>query len=277
MKLEFDANTPFDRVDVFAASRGGTRVTWSLSPQLQDDGPYKFSLFISPSGLPVSDDWTQVGDTKEETWFLQDATQRHFNLELTASYAIQLETAENSYYSKPSPCSGFVRHHDWLIYREQARQEYLNMTYNPNSLDGYLLKRRDYGDMCSCIDLNTNMPLNVNCGICYGTGIVGGYFEAVLGFYLILGPASRVRRREQANDADFIQHTIERMMGKPPVQDGDLWVSAVDDTRYYIEPYRSLYHVQRTPVAVTGVARQIELSSVLYDIPLPSAPERLIY
>ncbi|KYK22702.1 hypothetical protein AYK24_00310 [Thermoplasmatales archaeon SG8-52-4] len=43
----------------------------------------------------------------------------------------------------------------------------------------YVLKKRTWGNQCSCIDDVTQEPRNENCTICYGTGIVGGYFNPI--------------------------------------------------------------------------------------------------
>jgi len=41
----------------------------------------------------------------------------------------------------------------------------------------YVLKKRTWGNYCSCVDLITQESRIANCIFCYGTGIEGGYFQ----------------------------------------------------------------------------------------------------
>lgn len=68
---------------------------------------------------------------------------------------------------------------DYLRYREILRRKRLFLNKTP-TLPGWLLRRRIVGAICTdCCDESIQTPASSECGSCYGTGIVSGYYPEV--------------------------------------------------------------------------------------------------
>lgn len=257
----------FSRVEVTPRIRGGSRIEWTLHPQFRDPGPYTYRVQAGRTGNPYASDWETVSDLQViDTYMLDGKLPR-------SHYRVLLTTAEGvTYASRPQHTLGsFDNKRDWLRAREIKRREQLRLQAKAGE-EGYLLKRRHYGEPCSCLDRLTAEVRDSECTICYGTGIVGGYYPAYPCFYAELG-LNRVRAHldETRGSVDDLPRVRGRMLNDPQVYSYDVFVSKDTDIRWFIHQISSKVEIRGVSLVIDTELRQIPFSHVIYQFPLQSS------
>jgi hypothetical protein len=217
-------------------TKGGGRVRWELARHFIKPRPHTFQLQTSPGTVEGADDWEDVGDAVTNVFYALDETRRLYGKTRHINYRVKL-TDGNAvvYYSKPALTLGQWTKRDWILAREVLRKEKLRAT-RFTSVDGFLFKRRRYGDPCTaCLDAITGEITNSDCTLCGGTGILTGYYAPVAASYADLTPESSREHRDnqmRATVRDVI--VVGRFFDFPPLVQGDIWVNRFSDERYYI-------------------------------------------
>lgn len=251
----------FARVDVAAATVGGTRVTWQTVAEFADPGPLTAQLEWSASGHPQADDWQAVGPPVLDPAFLVDPEQRVWGTVNLGRYRVVLRSASGAVYrSAPTAAEGIVPERDRLWARELARKEQLRLTATAAGIYGYLLAERRYGVLCSCVDPVTREQANSSCPICFGRRYVGGYHAAIPCWSADPVPEDLRKLVDHAGGRGSVADiaTWARMVATLPIVSNDVWVNHASDERYVIHDVREL-------VTVRGVA-------VVYGVKLWKAP-----
>jgi hypothetical protein len=170
---------PFERTSIRFAPSGGTVVEWELSRLFTDKGPYTFTLQGSSSSGTTAD-FASIGLPAVNAFFLVDDEARLFGKELDWFYRIKLVTYSGTYYSPVIYADSGVDYRTWRIVREILRKETLRMQRFVSVPDTVLFKRKRIGTKCTrCADPLTDEPIDGNCQVCLGTGLIAGYYAAV--------------------------------------------------------------------------------------------------
>jgi hypothetical protein len=254
--------------------RGVSYVFWELERGFQDPGPYEFQLQGSHSGTPRGDDWFDIGDptisffAADDSGYLQ---QRMFGKSTTLYYRIVLTTILGKYLSPIISTAELFNKHDWLIVREILRQEQLAHRIF-SSEKGYLLKARRYGPVCTtCKDRSvTNLfpdtIANTNCGECYGTGFVSGYYPPTEYYGLLQPKTTRERRELETTGTTKEDVSQARFLASLPMIQGDTWVSQGSDRRYYVHSIREAALWKSVPIVYSVELRLAPFTDAVYDV-----------
>lgn len=265
--------SPFRRVSVDYLTAGGARVTWEADRTLTDAGPYVYQLYASQSGVADASDWVAVGDPAQDATHLLDPSQRLWGASPTLHYRVVLTTASGSYTSPVAGVTGQLTVEQWLQVREVLRKEALRLQRFVG-VDGFLLKAKRYGQVCTCVDPYSGEIGNSSDLTCYGLGIVGGYHPPVpFTFYDTSNASSRekVYYNENRGTVNPLSRVV-RMLATLPVAARDAVVLKGSDERYYVDEVRELVTRVRVPVVYAVTIRLAPRSDVLYSVPV-SRPE----
>lgn len=258
----------FERVLVYHAIRGGGRVEWELKSNFNDPGPYTFQLQVGRTGSHLSDDWEDVGTEVVNNFYAVDSDQRIWNNVQWTHYRVRLETPEGTYYSDPEPAWGVLSRLDWRRAKEIRRKEDLRFRKTPAGTEGYLLKRKIYGERCSCIDPQTFECRNPQHEDCFGTGITGGYFQAIPCSWVEFVPKNhRTHRDDTRGTVDDIAAPA-RMLYWPQPNSYDVWVNAQTDDRWFIHEVNSIVEMRGVPIVANVGLRLAPYGDIVYDVPL---------
>ena len=259
----------FERVRVSPLIRGGTRVEWQIHPQFADAPPHTFTLQFGRTSNPLADDWCDVGDPVEETFFLYDSVQRVYGKFQWGHYRIKLESYRNIYYSKPQHMLGNLAKGDWNKTRAIVREEERRLQMVAGA-EGYLLKRKLFGTECTCRDHQTREIRNAQCATCYGTGFVGGYYEPYPCFYVELDKTShRSHLDPNRGTVDDMPVVGSRMLNVPQVFSLDVWVEKDTDFRWMIHTVKSGVEYKGQPLVLDPVElRLLPYSHPVYAFPI---------
>lgn len=263
----------FSRVRVFPLVRGNTQVEWEVHPQFNDPGPYTFQVQVGQTGNPYADDWEDVGVPVVDTYMTSDAQQRAFGMMSWTHYRVIMTTSVGSYASRPEKVLGDFNHVDWTRIRALTRQLDLRMR-NKAGVEGYLLKRKIYGERCSCVDLGTDEPRIPNCPLCYATGITGGYYDPYPCFQVEFpkrATRSHVSDTGTTNDGPVIQG---RMINNPMLHSYDVWVDRSSDQRWIIHNIESEVEVRGVPIILYPVQMRLApFTHIIYSFPIAGQQE----
>lgn len=265
-RCESECSWVFDRVFVWPQiSAGSTRVEWTLHPNFADEGSYTFQLQVGKTGLDDATDWTDVGAPVVDTYFALDTAQRVYGKFQWTHYRVKLTSSAGVYYSTPQLALGNLGFADWNRARELLRLEKLRLVKEAGQ-EGYLLKRKLFGTTCTCIDTVTKEVKNPQHSDCYGTGIVGGYYEPYSCFYV--EQSTKVNRshidpmKGTANDRTTV---AGRMLNVPQVFSYDVWVDRDSDLRWAIHNIQSLVEVRGVPLVVSCEMRLLPFTDPVYQ------------
>ena len=256
----------FSDLLVFPLHNGGTKVQWELLPGFTEVGPYLFQLQWAPVRAdPESEDWKDIGEPLQDTYVIQDTSKRMYGKFPSAHYRVKLLTGLNEYTSRPVMVAGYVPPNDRWLVKAILQEEAFKFKQMSGTI-GYLLKRRQSGEVCECVDRLERLVTNPECLICYGTGWVGGYYRPYDCTYVEFLTGDGFRNRIDENRGTT-QEGIEqvRMLNIPQVFSRDVWVCKDTDLRYSIETIKNLIEVRSVPIVLMPVEfRLFPFSDVIY-------------
>lgn len=259
---------PFARVRINHILVGGSLITWELQSDFADPLPYQFTLQAGRTAHLDADDWTNVGATVEDASYLVDDERRLFGASFWTHYRIVLQTAADAtYYSNPEPVLGNLSRHAWNINRELFRKHRLDFKLAANR--GYLLKRKDYGAPCDCLDFQTEEPTNPDHLRCYGTGIVGGYQDPLYCIYAKTNPSTYANRvvDGRSNVEDVVSEGVQ-MLAEPQLASEDIWIDQSTDERYAIDLVKEIESPWGRGIYVGVTMRLLKTTHILYQYPI---------
>ena len=263
-----DCSWVFDRVTVRHVVTGGTRVEWVMHPMFAESLPHSFQLQMGRTGVGIADDWTAVGDPVEDAFYAIDPDQRLYGQTPWTHYRIELTTSEHVYYSRPEPALGLLTRGDWLKWKSLVRQWDFQFKHGPGGQEGLLLKRKLYGERCSCLDprtLDVTKPQHTEC---FGTGFVAGYFDPEPCVFAELGLRLTQEKLDGQRGTTNDLVVQAKMLAFPQLMDKDVWIDKDTDIRYFISGIQNLAEVRGVPVAVGANLKPAPLSHVIYQFPI---------
>lgn len=264
-----EAVRPFKRLTVEnhynVVTKQRVLVAWALNPAFTEPGPYVYTL---QRGRAADDDkWTDISTTVDQPWLYDNYPVFGVQDRATFYRVILVDGRGTRYVSQPVETDMSWNHHDWRRMKEIIRKELLIQQLA--GTDGYLLKRRLFGDPCPCNDPNTNEPSDSGCPDCYGTSILGGYYPAQE-FKVVMNPTQRLRRL--TGDEGLVTTVIEtfRSLAWPAPAENDIWVMKATNRRYRIQPdIAEIARWRGVDVALDLRVLELPLTDPVYDFPTP--------
>jgi len=271
----------FKRVEVSHMTKGGSLICWEMARSFFPKGPLHFYVDF---GWPGTDEWTVLNaDPIVDDCCFVDPCQRNRKTLNEGYYRIRLllpsEPSCPVYKSQPISAMGRLEHKDWLRARDIVRREHLQQR-KIDGTPGFLLKRKKFGIACTqCRDWDTGEVTDGDCPVCYGTGIVGGYYPGVE-FYVT--KKANWRRRinvatpPRGTNAD-ITADGDRCVLYPLIDTKDVWVQADSDARYIIDSYTVIAAYKGLPLVAAVKLMLAPGSHIVYSVPIekqePSSSE----
>ena len=256
----------FERVWVTASPDGLKVIEWRLNKSFPlPAGTIEFYVeFARAAG-----EWTRLNPDSPETntCVFVDPDPRRCGYANNEFYRVVMVVAGTSYHSTPEPTLGVWNTHDWLIARDVVRKEYLRLKRYAGVL-GHLLKRREHGPKCTaCLDWDTEDVVNTDCAFCYGTGYIGGYYDAIPYYMDLSGSATNRDVRQPFGESDNRKHT-GRSVAYPMLNSYDLWVDGDKNKRYIVRQVEDTVEIKGRPLVYTSELRELPASSTEYSVPL---------
>lgn len=262
----------FKRVAVTHVTKGGSLVCWEMAPTFFPIGPLHFYVDL---GWPGTDEWTALNAEPivDDCCFI-DTCQRNWKTLNEVYYRVRLVLPNVEgcpvYKSQPTSAIGRLDRKDWLRARDIVRREHLQQR-KVDGTAGFLLKRKKFGVKCTrCTEWDTSEITDSNCPICYGTGIVGGYYPGVEFYLTPTGGWDRkinVATPPRGTNAD-ITDGGNRCMLYPLVDTKDIWVEADADARYIIDSFKVLAEYKGLPLVGSLKMSLAPGSHIVYSVPI---------
>lgn len=267
------AETVFRYVRVYPLSLGSTLVEWGLHRRFNAPGPYTFTVERSRSG-PNADDWIQVAQVTDSNMVEAkdyDTSRHTWSSSENAYYRVVLSYLGGpEYESHPEPVWGSLQRRDWLLVRNLYRIESLSLRKTGAGTPGYLLRRRDWGELCTkCIDPNTRSIVDPMCSTSYGTEFVGGYFPPIE-YWVSFAPGQnkRITQSQLGTVTDTIKQA--KCLAYPVPRSNDIWVSSTNNKRYNIRDVTTQVEQRGVPVVLAATLSEIPPTDIRYKIEIPS-------
>lgn len=261
----------FQEVVVYPSVRKGANlISWSLRKGLRLPEPHIFQLQVGRTASSDGHNWINVGLPVEGASTAWDDEQRVHGRRPGAHYRVVLAAGSTLYFSRPVSVLGKLDAFWARMYSQMAFLETLRFENHAGS-KGVLLKRRNSGEPCFCVDPHTEEPRDPSCRECYGTGWKGGYYAPIDCVWMELGGwGSAMNQNIEANGTnDPAYDAISgRMLAIPLADVYDVWIDMQTDLRYYIRQIRYIASVHTMPLVAQVVLSLLPMDHVVYDYPV---------
>ena len=224
----------FKRVSVDAyfnrVTQNRALISWALERTFAEPGPYQFALFRGYAA--TEDDWQLIAETTDQPW-LYDKNPVWPGKGLNVFYRVQLVDGNGRVYvSAPASAGTYWERYDWSLVREILRKETM-VQRKRAGVKGWLLQRRYWGDRCDCTDPDTGQVRDPLCENCYGTGIIGGFYDP-FEYWVIMDPSRRLAKLDAEQGLMVQNLETVRALAYPRPQPGDFWVHSGTNQRFII-------------------------------------------
>jgi hypothetical protein len=197
-----------------------------------------------------------------------DPIKRNFNMEKNLYYHIRVTVEGNEFTSLPCQAIGTLDKESYLAAKEICRMNYLGLKRR-GGIQGFLLKRKEWGPVCTkCTDFDIEEVVNGSCSICYGTGIVGGYYPG-LEYWVNPKPISRNRQIDPSGKGE-VNPQMKQVYGVayPWIDSGDIWVDAHSNERFVIRQIQHMAEMGNKPILITLPMQRLPETSIAMKIPV---------
>ena len=271
------ASCAFKRLDIWQMTRGGTEICWELSQNFFKHGPLHFYVDFGQSG---TDEWIALNtEPIVDDCCFTDPCQRNWEQLASGFYRVRMllpsEPGCPVLTSLPAPADGQMAKREWLMAREIVRKELLQQSKIDGAL-GFLLKRKKFGVGCTnpaCLEWDTREVTDSNCPVCYGTGIVGGYYPGIEHYFTFKpNDKRRINAGQPPRGVSADMPSDVRSLLYPKLDTRDVWVAAGSDSRYIIDSYVTLADMKGFPLIGTVNLRLAPATDVVYAVPVEGTP-----
>lgn len=197
-----------------------------------------------------------------------DIVKRSFNILNDVYYRVIMYDNGVPYISIPEKIGSTASRQELRLANEVIRRKYFELV-KMTGMKGYLLRRKDWGTHCTCYDVDLSNAPSGTCSNCYGVGFVDGYYPAIEFWIADATKAGTEKRRDGQTGIELSHIKKARCIPYPKPQPDDIWVNAVNGTRWRIFPetveecfYRS------TSIVEIITMEQLPPTAVEYDIPI---------
>jgi hypothetical protein len=259
---------PFQQLMVSVSPIGYTLLEWRL---VNNFTPETTLLQFDVYWAELRDGtWTKLTSEpvmNDTLW--QDTVCRKHGQYSTGYYRVEMTDGLTVYSSDPVTPQGSLTFQEYLIAREILRKEVLRFRKSAGSSQGYLLKRRYWGTICTdCTDPDTHLSVNSQCPLCYGTSFVGGYFPAFQYYMEFKGTAPQELKTDKAVGPDDQFMRQGRCLAYPVLQTDDIFVSGKSNERYFIKTIKRASEITEVPLIYEITMAKIPQERIEFQIPV---------
>jgi hypothetical protein len=255
---------PFKRVSVDYLIKGGARISWDMYDCIIDPEPWLFQVQVNRNA-DEPDEWEDLGDPLINTYYAVDSSQRLYGKDHRLAYRVILTTDSDTYTSQLANIYGDLSTRQWLLANAIIRRAKLERTQltKPRA---YLLKKKQYGVTCSCVDTLTRVVTDPDCELCDGTGTIDGYWNGEEILLYELSPAATANKLDDQLGRGTVDDATMRqciLIGEPFVMPKDVLVLSDSDQRYNIKEIKHLAEMGTVPLV-----SQLNLALLPYTDPV---------
>lgn len=261
----------FDRLDAIVVANNVV-VSWRLSPDMVEPGPYSFQLQQSEHGLPNSPDWQPVGLPVVDAFVVATPLRDDTPVPQT-HYRVILTTSHNAYPSQSVSSEAGLPRHDWLLMQAVLRRHTLQCR-SVNGSPGWLLVRRRYSTPVTnpdVIDDITGDILSTVDTTGVGTDKEGGYFSPQF-WPLVLAPGGQANVHDEERGQVDEESTAGLSAATVLLDVGDVWVDARSNVRYAIHARQPAYAIRNRTVLWQVELRRLSPTAPVHTIAVPALP-----
>lgn len=253
----------FDQVDAYITPESDVIIEWRVNPryQLLGPGPIRFWVEVAATlgtwrrlnTVPVTSSCVYVD---------------HCPVRDNVYYRVILDDGSCEYASRPAHTMGEQSRTDTLITRDVLRKEYLRLRKFAGTR-GYLLKRMEYGQRCpSCTDYDTGEVVSGStCEVCFGTGTVHGYYDA-LPYYIDFMGATSTKDVKEPFGVEDNQTVAGRAIAYPRLDTYDIWVHGSSNHRFVIRQTQVIAEIRMVPMLYSLQLRVLPFTDIAYRVPM---------
>lgn len=183
----------------------------------------------------------------------------YYKIEITTPSGKILQSIEETGPTVTGKMAGYQR----KLNRDQLIQF---KKYNGSGNKMIILKRKLWGEYCKrCYDVKSKEIMRTSCKLCWGTGIIGGYWNPIstYGRRAPTGGSSQITPEQKSDASDVKIWTID----VPGLDQDDLVVFLVDNKRYKIDTTAQT-EIQFTAVGQVANAHEINHDNILMQLPV---------
>jgi len=236
-------------------------IRWTMRPSFKSSAPIDFYVDKARSG----GEWEEVAGPLEDECTFIDTTRWNWNKDLNTFYRIRYDKGTEDWeYSIPVRAIGSWERKDFAVAKEIARKELLS--YQLLGLPGVLLKRREWGTPCHCVDFDTGEPQDSQCTECFGTGISKGYYAPIT---LTVNPQqlSHSMTRTDRGLADDNKRMVRCVAYPTLIKENDLWLDSSNGTRWVIRGATTATELKGVPLIYELALNKVPMTDVIYKDP----------
>jgi hypothetical protein len=172
--------------------------------------------------------------------------------------------------SQPQQANGLWLKRDWLLAKEIVRKEHLVQRKRSNVASaGVLLKRKRWGTPCpQCREYDTDEVQSSSCTLCYGTGLVGGYFPGINFFITFDAPYTREFKRDETLSLTNNIVRTGRCVSYPFLDTNDVIARRDSGERLFVNKLETIAEVADVPVILKVELKLAPATDPVYQVPL---------
>ena len=246
---------------------GYATIIWTVSPGYK---PTSTSLLFYVETAYSGGDWTRLNPLLPVIDYntYVDTVKRSFNILNDVYYRVIMYDNGIAYASIPEKIGGNLSRQQLRLVNEVMRRKYFQMVKQTGQ-KGYLLRRKDWGQYCTCYDIDLGNTPSGTCPDCYGVGFVGGYYPAIEFWIEDVTQAGTERHRDGQTGVEMNHMKKSRCVPYPQPAAEDIWVSASSGERYRIFPETlQESYIRDTSMIDVLTLEKISPLAVEYNIPV---------
>jgi hypothetical protein len=242
-------------------------IEWRLSPSYHMQGTtLNFYVEVARNG----GDWTRLNASSPvvNSTTYTDTTTYQLSIKRDLYYRVVLDDSSTISYSAPTDVYGDLTERERRIASEVMRRKYVQMVKSTGVL-GYLVCMREYGTKCTCSDPDLNTSPTSSCLLCWGTGVLGGFYEPVP-FYMEFLDSSPMTKEDTGSTGIEMKLVRKALcVPFPSIYPEDMWVDANTGERYVVEKEmkREVY-IRNTPLVVSVTMTLMPPTDPEYQFPI---------
>ena len=250
----------FFKITVSADLQDRKIINWQMAGSFKPKGRTHFYIDTSIS----AGDWLQLAGPITDDCFYVDPVKRSWNKDRNMFYRIRFKQDDKWVYSTPTQ-SGFTgSNRELALMKEMTRKQALVNRLGGDP--GVFLKRRNWGQLCTaCTDFDTREVVDISCPVCFGTGIVGGYFAPIPLTMLCPGTPTNQRGMEPELGTAQVTEDGKRCIAFPFIEKNDLWVNTRTSLRWNIKDVKIAAEFNDLPMFYEITLALIPQTNVVYD------------
>ena len=247
-------------------SRKSTVIQWEVSTKYRASGALTFKIELS--GNPLGP-WELLAENLVDKLVYEDTNFKTDGGLKDRYYRVSFQ--DGSEVSDPKSIFGYMPKQQYLIARKIFNDEMV-LLKKGNGIPISVIKRKHWGDRCTCVDPITKQVMDPNCQICHGTKIVQGYYDSI-NTWGKLNPAAMGTDYGTHGPIQEIENSQFMLLSFPLVYKDDILVEIDINRRWTVVSSQST-ELRRNAVHQEVLVSRLPVYHSAYDLEVNSCYHR---